>query len=108
MFKYYICIIWKRKRQDKTVNASAGVDVDANGDEEDGDETEEDDGVDEYGDAAGLEVAELHHPVPPRQLKQQPRRQQHEQHHRYHHRPPVRHSLSLSVKPLRVRRAARN
>lgn len=74
--------------------ALAGVDVDADGDEEDGDEGEVDDGVDEDGDAAGLEVAELHQPPAlPRDLEQQPRREQHEQHHRYHHRPPVRHPL---------------
>ncbi|RRT82711.1 hypothetical protein B296_00004595 [Ensete ventricosum] len=81
--------------------ALAGVDVDADGDEEDGDEGEVDDGVDEYGDAAGVEVGELHHPPAlPWYLEQQPRRQQHEQHHRYHHRPPIRHPRScLSSSP---------
>ncbi|OWM76220.1 hypothetical protein CDL15_Pgr009866 [Punica granatum] len=73
--------------------------MDTKGDEEDGGEAEEDDGVDEDGRTAGLHVAELHHPPLPRQLKQQPRAQQHEQHHRYNHRSPVRH-LSISL-PLR-------
>lgn len=65
--------------------------VDANGDEEDGDEAEVDDGVDQNRNRAGLHVSELHHPVSPRKLKQQARCQQHEQHHRYHHRPPIGH-----------------
>lgn len=68
--------------------------MDSNGDEEDGDQTEVDDGVDQYGDPTCLEVAELHQPPIPRQLEQQSRRQQHEQHHRYHHRPPIRHCFS--------------
>lgn len=67
--------------------------MNAYGDEEDGDETKEDNGVDKYRQSTGLHVPKLHHPVPPRQLKQQPRTQQHEQHHRYHHRSPIRHTL---------------
>lgn len=66
--------------------------MDADGDEEDGDEGEVEDGVYEYGETTRLEVAERHHPpVPRRQLEQKPRREQHEQHHRDHHRPPIRH-----------------
>ncbi|KAI4383620.1 hypothetical protein MLD38_009432 [Melastoma candidum] len=74
--------------------SSAGVDVNADGHEEDGDEAEEYDGVDEDGEAAGAHAAELHHAMVPRDLEQQPRGQQHEQHHSYHHRPPVRHVWS--------------
>jgi len=71
-------------------------DVHPDGDEEDGGEREEEDGVDEDGGAAGLEVAELHEAAAlGRQLQQQARRQQHEQHHRHHHGPPVRHPLRL-------------
>lgn len=72
------------------------------GDEEDGREGEEDDGVDEDGGAAGLEVAELDEAAAlGRQLQQQPRREQHEQHHRHHHRAPVRHlAHSLLLLPL--------
>jgi hypothetical protein len=67
-------------------------DVHPDCDEEDGGEGEEDDGVDEDGGAAGLEVAELHEaPALGRQLQQQARRQQHEQHHRHHHGAPVGH-----------------
>lgn len=61
------------------------------GNEEDGDEAEEDDGVDQYWDATRLHVPEVDYPVVPGQLEQQPRAQQHEQHHRDHHRPPIRH-----------------
>ncbi|RWW43809.1 hypothetical protein BHE74_00050505, partial [Ensete ventricosum] len=73
---------------------SAGVDVDADGDEEDGEESEVEDGVDEDGEAARLHVAELHHPPPGRQLEQQ---------HRHHHRPPIRHGpfmLTLPTAPV--------
>ncbi|KAM0962208.1 hypothetical protein ACFX2J_021270 [Malus domestica] len=66
--------------------------MNTNSDEEDGEEAEEDDGVDEDRYPARLHVPKLHHPALPRQLEQQPRTQQHEQHHRYHHRPPIRHS----------------
>ncbi|WOK96629.1 hypothetical protein Cni_G05336 [Canna indica] len=72
----------------------AGVDVDADREDEDGGEGEEDDGVDEDGDAAGLQRAELHQLPLAGDLEQQPRRQQHEEHHRYEHRPPVRHMFS--------------
>lgn len=70
--------------------------MDPEGDEEDGDEAEVDDGVNEDGGSACLEVGELHEPAPPRDLKQKPRSQHHKQQHRYHHRPPIRH-LSFSL-----------
>jgi hypothetical protein len=74
--------------------------VHADGDEEDGGEGEEDDGVDEDGGAAGLEVAELHEaPALGRQLQQQARREQHEQHHRHHHGAPVGHISSRALSP---------
>lgn len=80
--------------------------MDPDGDEEDGGEGEEDDGVDEDGGAAGLEVAELDEAAALcRQLQQQPRREQHEQHHRHHHRPPVRH-LSLALLSLALSHTA--
>ncbi|KAM1741861.1 hypothetical protein ACFX11_011914 [Malus domestica] len=69
------------------------VDVNANSDEEDGEEAEEDDGVDEDRYPARMHVPKLHHLAPSRQLEQQPRTQKHEQHHSYHHRPPIRHSI---------------
>lgn len=43
------------------------------GDEEDGDKSKEDDGVDENGNPTGLHVSKLHDFIPSRQLKQQPR-----------------------------------
>lgn len=67
------------------------VNMDANGDEKDGDEAEVDDGMDQNRRPACMHASELHHPVFSRNLKQQPRRQQHEQHHRYQHRSPIRH-----------------
>lgn len=69
--------------------------MDAEGEDEDCDEGEVDDGVDEYGEAAGLEVAELHHPALPGDLEQQPRRQEDEEHQPDEHRAPVRHALFL-------------
>ena len=65
--------------------------MDADGEEENGDESKVDDGVDHDGDSAGLEIAELHESALPRELEKQPRRQQDEQNDRYEHRSPVRH-----------------
>ena len=61
----------------------ASVNVDANGNEEDGDETKEDDSVNQDSDAARLHGGKLDHPSPPRNLTQQPWCQQHKQHHRH-------------------------
>lgn len=61
-------------------------------DDEEGDEAEVDDGMDEDGDGAGVEVAELDHAVAAGELEEQPRREEHEQHHRDHHGAPVGHS----------------
>ncbi|KAK3020559.1 hypothetical protein RJ639_046909 [Escallonia herrerae] len=74
----------------------SGIDVDADGNEEDGDEAKVDDGVDKDRNPARLHITELHHSPLPRNLIQQPWRQQHEQHHRHHHRPPIRHFHSIS------------
>ncbi|RZS11111.1 hypothetical protein BHM03_00042416 [Ensete ventricosum] len=85
---------WYPSRGVVVLLLSAGVDVDADGDEEDGEESEVEDGVDEDGEAARLHVAELHHPPPGRQLEQQ---------HRHHHRPPIRHGpfmLTLPTAPV--------
>lgn len=71
----------------------ASVDVDSNGDEEDGNEAKEDDGVNKNGNPTCLHIMKLHHSFIPRQLKQQPWTQHHKQHHRYHHRPPIRHCI---------------
>lgn len=51
------------------------VNVDADGDEEDGNETEVDDRVNQNRGAARVHTPELHHPVSSRNLKQKPRRQ---------------------------------
>ncbi|GMP29694.1 hypothetical protein CsSME_00004682 [Camellia sinensis var. sinensis] len=72
--------------------------MDANSDEEDGDEAEEDDGVNQYGHPASLHVIEFHHSTFTGELEQQSRRQHHKQHHPYHHRSPIpRPHLSLSL-----------
>ncbi|RZR98516.1 hypothetical protein BHM03_00027874 [Ensete ventricosum] len=65
--------------------------MDVDGEEEDGEEAEVDDGVDEYGDAAGLEVAELDEAAPAGDLEQEARGEKDEQYHRHEHRPPVCH-----------------
>ncbi|CAL5368575.1 unnamed protein product [Camellia sinensis] len=72
--------------------------MDANSDEEDGDEAEEDDGVNQYGHPASLHVIEFHHSTFTGELEQQSRRQHHKQHHPYHHRSPIpRPHLSISL-----------
>lgn len=53
----------------------ACVDVDADGNEEDGDKAEVDDGVDEDGYSTRLEVVELHNSALPWQLKKKTRGQ---------------------------------
>ncbi|MQM06710.1 hypothetical protein Taro_039537 [Colocasia esculenta] len=72
----------------------AGVDVDVEGEDEDGEHGEEDDGVNEDGFAVGPERPEFHVLGVSRDREQQPRRQQHEQHHPQHYWRPVRHRAS--------------
>ena len=84
-----------------------GVDVHADGDDDDGEYAEVEDGVDEDGEAAGAHVAQLHHPRPRRQLEQEPRWQKDEQHPRRDDRSPVGrrrhgHPLHLSHSNSRV------
>ena len=69
----------------------AYVHVNSHGKKKNGNEAEVDDGVDEYGHAAGLEVAELDHSAIARELEDEPRRQKDEQDDGNEHRPPVRH-----------------
>jgi hypothetical protein len=85
-----------RRNKERESGRGAKVDLDADGDEEDGVEGEEEDGVDEDGDDAGLELAELDQPALAWYLEQKPRRQQDEQHPRYQHRTPVLHLLLLA------------
>lgn len=74
------------------------VDVNADGNEKDGDDAKINDGMNQNGEAACMHVSKLHHSTSSRQLKQQPRRQQHKQQHRYQHWSPICHvSLSLSL-----------
>ena len=71
-----------------------GVEVDPDGDHEDGAEAEEEEGVDEDGHAAGAHAVELRDaPVAAGDLEQQPRREQHEEEHRDQNRAPVSHLL---------------
>jgi hypothetical protein len=67
------------------------LDVDTDGDEEEGVEGEEDDGVDEDGRSAGLEVAEGDDARLGGHLEQQPRREKDEEQERDEHRSPVLH-----------------
>jgi hypothetical protein len=68
----------------------AGVEVEADGDHEDGAEGEEEEGVDEDGGDAGAHAVELGDAaVAPGDLAQQPRRQQHEQDQRDQHWTPI-------------------
>jgi hypothetical protein len=72
--------------------------VDPDGDHKDGAEAEEEEGVDEDGDAAGAHAVELRDaPAAAGDLAEQPRREEHEEEHRDEHGPPVSH---LSSRPL--------
>lgn len=63
--------------------------MNADGNDKDSDETEEQDGVDEDRDAAGLHVGELDRSALARELEQQARSQHNEQHRPNNNRPPV-------------------
>ena len=71
----------------------ASVDVNANGDEEDGDEAEVDDGMDENRGTTSMHVTELNDLASAWDLKQKARAQQHKEQHSYNHWAPVRHNL---------------
>ncbi|KAG4920020.1 hypothetical protein JHK82_048980 [Glycine max] len=64
-----------------------------NSNKKDGNETKEDDCVDQDRNCTGLHVPKLYHSAPPRQLKQKTRAKQHKQHHCYHHWTPIRHYI---------------
>lgn len=59
----------------------ASVDVNANGNKEDGDEAKVKDGMNQNRSTAGVHVPKLDHPALPWYLKQQPWSQQHKEYH---------------------------
>ena len=69
--------------------------METDGDGEDGDESEENDGVDENRGAAGVHIPELHDSTSRRNLKEKSRSQKHEQYHSHHYRSPICHTLPL-------------
>jgi len=74
--------------------------VDPDGDHEDGAEAEEEEGVDEDGDAAGAHAVELRHAsAAAGDLAEQPRREEHEEEHRDQHGAPVSHLRYISGSP---------
>ena len=77
----------------------AELDLDADGDEEDGVQGEEEDSVDDDGGDAGLEVAQGDATRLGGHLEDQPRRQQDEEHERDQHGRPVLHLRSPSSIP---------
>lgn len=72
--KFFFFFFPFQKKKKKTLLLRSDVHVDANGEEEDGDEGEEDDGVYDYGEPARLQRPKLHHAALPRDLEQKPRR----------------------------------
>ena len=71
--------------------------MDADGDEEDGDESEVDYAVDENGDGAGLQVSELHNSSTSGKLEKEPGSQKNEQRHGNDNRPPVAHFAAFLI-----------
>lgn len=58
---------------------SAGEDMDIDGQNKNGEDAEEEDGMDDNGLAVGGEASELHHAGVSRQLKEQPRWEENEE-----------------------------
>ena len=74
--------------------------MDPDGDHEDGAEAEEEEGVDEDGEAAGVHAVELRDaPAAAGDLAEQPRREEHEEEHRDQHGAPVTHLLLRLDRP---------
>ncbi|KAG7564925.1 hypothetical protein ISN44_As10g016670 [Arabidopsis suecica] len=69
--------------------------METNGDGEDGDKTEENDGVDENRRTTSLHIPEFDDTTSRRNLKEKSRSQKHEQYHSDHYRSPIRHTLPL-------------
>lgn len=65
------------------------MDVNPNRDDQDCVNTEVENGMNQYGDAAGVHVAKLHDPRPGRYLEEQPRGEEDEHHHCHRHWSPV-------------------
>lgn len=73
----------------------AGVDMETEGDDDDGVDGEEDEGVEGHGLAVRPHASELHRAVGAGGLQDEPRREQNEQNHPHHHRRPICHEVSL-------------
>lgn len=73
-----------------------------NGNEEDGREAEEDDGMDDDGHGAGVEAAKLDEPALAGDLAEEARGEQDEQHQRNEHACPVLHLLSTLILRLEM------
>ncbi|CAL5370281.1 unnamed protein product [Camellia sinensis] len=82
---------------------SAGVDMEVEGEDNDGVEGEEEKSVKGYGLTVSLHAPKLHMSVVSRYLEQQSRRQQHEQHHPYQYWSPIRHFQTNSNSTHRSR-----
>lgn len=82
----------QQQQQQQSKLTLASINMNTNGDKENGNETKEDNGMNQNGQPTRLHIPKFNHSRSPRQLKQEPRTQQHEQHHRNHHRPPICHN----------------
>lgn len=65
--------------------------MDADGEEEDGNECKIEDGMDDNGNPTGLEVAELHEPIATWSLKEEARGEEDEENDSDDDRPPICH-----------------
>lgn len=75
--------------------------METNGDGEDGDKTEENDGVDENRRSTSLHIPKFNNTTSRRNLKEKPRSQKHEQYHGDHYRSPIRHTLPLEKREVK-------
>lgn len=76
-----------------------------NGDGEDGDETKENDGVDENRRTASMHIPEFNDSTSRRNLKEKSRSQKHKQYHSNHYRSPIRHGLPLEKETEKYQRS---
>lgn len=86
----------------------ASVDADADGQNEDSEETKKEEGVDQNCFPICFEVAKFHSPGVPRKLKQEARGEQYEEQQPYQNRRPIHHFSSCNARHWKLNSPSNN